>query len=210
MSEPARHLLNLCEDRFPLYLAGAQVLGGWVMVCEEGAAAEGVALLRDGLRREQMEGGTKAFIAVHVSLLAEVYARNGALGQAMATLDEAFDALGDEEIWRADLLRVRADLLLKTVDGHPSSEERKNAEEAAERCYREAIERACSMGAKAFHLRAATGLARLLHASGRSAEACELLTPVYASFSEGLTTRDLRDAKALSETLESAARSSVR
>jgi predicted ATPase len=57
------------------------------------------------------------------------------------------------------------------------------------------------MGAKAFHLRAATCLGRLLHASGRSAEARALLTPVHASFSEGFGTRDLKEARALSEAL---------
>jgi predicted ATPase len=96
---------------------------------------------------------------------------------------------------------VRGDLLLKTIDGHPAGEEKRTAEEAAERCYREAIDCAGRMGAKAFHLRAATCLGRLLHASGRSAEARALLTPVHASFSEGFGTRDLKEARALSEAL---------
>ena len=185
----------MCTDHdLPLYLAGAQVLGGCVMVAEDDAA-DGVRLIREGLQREQAEGGTRTFIAEHVCLLAEAHARRGELEEALATLDEAFAAIGDEEIWRSDLLRVRGDLILKT------SGQNGQAETEAERCYREAVERAHAMGAKAFELRAATALARLCHARGRSVEAREILVPVYSSFTEGLATRDLKDARGLSEQL---------
>jgi hypothetical protein len=49
--------------------------------------------------------------------------------------------------------------------------------------------------------RAATSLARLLCAQRKSAEARALLVPLYASFTEGFDTRDLREAKALLEEL---------
>jgi len=58
-----------------------------------------------------------------------------------------------------------------------------------------------SMGAKVSELRAATGLARFFHARGRTAEARDLLALLYASFSEGLDTRHLKDAKALLDDL---------
>jgi predicted ATPase len=61
------------------------------------------------------------------------------------------------------------------------------------------------MGAKAFELRAATRLGLLLQAQGRGTEARELLAPLYASFTEGFDTRDLREAKALLEELRHAA-----
>ena len=57
--------------------------------------------------------------------------------------------------------------------------------------------------AKSFELRAAMSLARLRRAQGRRQQALDLLAPVYDWFSEGLDTRDLREAKALRDELAS-------
>jgi predicted ATPase len=54
---------------------------------------------------------------------------------------------------------------------------------------------------KTFELRAATSLARLWQHQGKRAAACALLAPLYAWFSEGKGTRDLKDAQALLEEL---------
>ena len=43
--------------------------------------------------------------------------------------------------------------------------------------------------------------ARLWHEQGRQGEPRELLAPVYNSFTEGLDTADLKDAKAPLDTL---------
>jgi predicted ATPase len=50
--------------------------------------------------------------------------------------------------------------------------------------------------ARSLELRAARALARLWAASGRAAEARDLLAPVYSSFTEGLETPDLEGARA--------------
>ena len=52
-----------------------------------------------------------------------------------------------------------------------------------------------------FGLRALTSLARLLRDQGRTAEAHQLLTPVYASFTEGFTFPDLVEVRTLLEEL---------
>jgi predicted ATPase len=52
-----------------------------------------------------------------------------------------------------------------------------------------------------FALRAATGLARLRGEQGRHAEARDVLTPVYGSFTEGANSADLSEAKALLDDL---------
>jgi predicted ATPase len=52
-------------------------------------------------------------------------------------------------------------------------------------------------GARAPELRAATSHARLLKQEGRKAEARDLLSSVYAGFTEGLEGPDLQDAAAL-------------
>ena len=48
-----------------------------------------------------------------------------------------------------------------------------------------------------WELRAAVSLARLWSEEGRRAEARDLLAPVYAWFTEGFDTPDLKEAKAL-------------
>jgi len=69
-------------------------------------------------------------------------------------------------------------------------------EELAEADFRDAIALAREMSAKTWELRAATSLARLWRDQGKSAEARDLLAPVYGSFTEGFDTADLKDTKA--------------
>ncbi len=52
-----------------------------------------------------------------------------------------------------------------------------------------------------WELRAATRLARFWHSEGRTAEARDLLAPVYGWFTEGFETADLKEAKSLLEEL---------
>lgn len=58
-----------------------------------------------------------------------------------------------------------------------------------------------AQGALSLELRAATGLARLRKDAGRGQEARPPLAEVYARFSEGFRTADLRDAQALLDSL---------
>ena len=56
-------------------------------------------------------------------------------------------------------------------------------------------------GTRGYELRAATSLARLWREQGRRSEARELLAPLYGWFTEGFDTADLKEAKALLDTL---------
>jgi predicted ATPase len=55
--------------------------------------------------------------------------------------------------------------------------------------------------AKGWELRTATSLARLWQSKGKRKEAHHLLAPVYAWFTEGFDTKDLKEAKALLDEL---------
>ena len=57
--------------------------------------------------------------------------------------------------------------------------------------------------ARLFELRAASSLARLWRDQGRREEARTPLEPVYGWFTEGFDTLDLKDARALLDTLGS-------
>lgn len=104
----------------------------------------------------------------------------------MSTLEDALQTNPEELIFQPNILTRRGELRLKT--GHL---------ELAEADFREAIDRAQKMTAKALELRAATGLARMLRARGDRAAARDLLAPVYNWFAEGSDTADPKDAKAL-------------
>ena len=91
----------------------------------------------------------------------------------------------------AELNRHKGQLLLR--QGHT---------EAAEELYREALRIARKQEAKLWELRAAASLARLRRDQGRRGEARDLLAPVYAWFTEGFGTPDLKEAKALLDELD--------
>lgn len=74
-----------------------------------------------------------------------------------------------------------------------------NAVDEAEALFEQALEIARRQEAKTFELRAATSLARLWQRQRDAAR--DLLAPVYAWLTEGLDTRDLRDAKTLLDEL---------
>jgi predicted ATPase len=73
--------------------------------------------------------------------------------------------------------------------------------QAAESRVRQAISIAQQQGAKLWELRAASSLARLWQGQGKTAEARDLLAPVYGWFTEGFDTADLKEAKALLDEL---------
>jgi predicted ATPase len=80
----------------------------------------------------------------------------------------------------------------------PSERTPSGAAAAAEGHFQQALDWARQQGALSWELRAATSLARLLNAQGRSADAIPLLQPVYDRFTEGFLDRsDLKAAKNL-------------
>ena len=96
-----------------------------------------------------------------------------------------------ERIFEAELYRLKARALL--VCGAP------DARAEAQLLLDQALATAKSQHAKALELRAAMDTAELWINQGRRDAALGLLAPVYASFSEGFDTQDLKQAKALLE-----------
>ncbi len=97
----------------------------------------------------------------------------------------------DDRCHEAELYRLKGELLL--------AESRD--ETAAEDCFRRAIETARRQQSKAWELRATMSLARLWQRQGRRDEARDALAAIYGTYTEGFTTPDLVDAKALVECL---------
>jgi hypothetical protein len=81
---------------------------------------------------------------------------------------------------------VKGQLLLR--QGHP---------EAAEELYRKALSIAKEPQAKLWEFACCREPRPSRHDQGPRAEACELLGPIYGSFTEGFDTPDLEEATAL-------------
>ncbi len=162
----------------------SRIILGWARA-QLGNPEEGVALIRQGMAG--LAGtGARADITNALTILAEAQALDGALEDALTTLDEALQA-NPEELWcRPNILKWRGDLRLKV-----------GRDEPAEADFREAIAIAQKMSAKAWELRASTSLARLLAKQGKRDEARAMLAEIYNWFTEGFDTADLKDAKAL-------------
>jgi len=98
-----------------------------------------------------------------------------------------------ERFFEAELYRLKARVLL--VRGAP------DAKTEAQSLLDQALTTARSQHAKALELRAAMDLAALWIDQGRREEALDLLAPIYAWFTEGFDTQDLKEAKALLDQL---------
>jgi predicted ATPase len=94
----------------------------------------------------------------------------------------------DERLWEAELYRLKGELLRAQGD-------------EAEASLLKAVEVARRQGAKSWELRATVSLCRLWRDRGRVDEARHMLAEIYAWFTEGFDTVDLKEAKALLEEL---------
>jgi len=152
-----------------------------------GEFAAGVGLLRpllQNLRRPDLLG-----------TLAEGLGGIGEYAEALTTLEEGL-ALAEQEgeLWCApELLRIKGELLLRQAADRSIA--------AADHCFRRALKLAAVQGALFWELRAAASLARLRVDQARADEARQILAPVYARFTEGFGTANLKDAKALLDAL---------
>jgi predicted ATPase len=178
------------EHGFALWRAAAVVLDGWALA-EGGRAAEGVARIEDGLQAWRATGAG-LFVPYFLALLGTTHGAEGEGAEGERLLTEALDTgcASGERWFEAEVHRLKGELSLAGGD-----------RAAAEACFLSAIAFAREQAAKLWELRAATSLARLWRGQGRRAEACDLLAPIHAWFTEGFETADLKDAKALLDEL---------
>ena len=181
------------EQGFPYWRAQGTIYRGWVKV-KNGDVAEGISLLRSGSTAYRATGA-EMWMPHHIALLARACEIAGQIEEAVTLLDDALQIVErtGERWFAAELNRHKGQLLLR--QGHS---------EAAEELYRKALSIAQEQEAKLWELRAAASLARLRRDQGRRAEARDLLAPVYGWFTEGFDTPDLKEAKALLDSLEGA------
>jgi len=137
----------------------------------------------------------------------------GQFEQGLEILEEALALVHrkGERCYLAEIYRIKGDLLLMQAIGRRRSRAAtagKASEDAeapavseAEECFHQSIKIAQQQSAKSYELRASMSLARLYQNKNKHKAARDVLAQIYASFTEGFETADLREAKALLDAL---------
>jgi predicted ATPase/DNA-binding winged helix-turn-helix (wHTH) protein len=143
------------------------------------------------------EGGFILYRTASLGELAESWGNVGKAAPALAAIDEALveSKLNDEHWCIPELLRIKGELLL--LEAAP------NAANRAKEHFTQSLDLARQQEALSWELRTATSLSRLQRDQDRPKEARELLAPVYARFTEGFATSDLKAARVLLSELNS-------
>ena len=104
--------------------------------------------------------------------------------------------------YEAELYRLKGELTLKQSKARPElsrrvESPRSKVEKEAEESFHKAIAVAQKQGAKSWELRSTMSLARLWQQQRKKKAARQLLAEMYAWFTEGFDTVDLKDAQIL-------------
>lgn len=181
------------ENSLPLLYAVLVPMSYGPALIREGRVAEGMATLKAGLVLWEASGGT-IYSPYLKSVLAEGMALLGDLDGALHLIDEQIAQVErpgwEERVHYAEILRLKGWML--SLRGNL---------EGAEKHYLASLDWARHQQAKSWELRTSTSLARLWQSQGKRREAHELLAPIYRWFTEGLDTKDLKEARALLEEL---------
>ena len=131
---------------------------------------------------------------MHLSYLARAYAEVRQLDEAWHYVRQARAAIEETgERWNeSEVNRIAGEIALPL--GHPSK---------GSTYFDRALTVARSQQAKSWELRAAISMARLWRDQGKRHEARGLLASAYGWFTEGFDTLDLKEARALLDTLGS-------
>jgi predicted ATPase len=192
--ELAKRLASQLLDRSTHYgLVTWQVMGRSFeaeLLIRCGEPAIGLARLRTVLE-EVNERRLLLRLPPLLGVLAEAYALTGHVAEAGDTIEQAIAASDRTGVrWcLPELLRIKGEVAL--LDPGESGHTR------AEEAFGQALELGRRQGSLSWQLRTASSLARLQIQEHRSRKARELVRAIYGVFTEGFQTRDLLEARAL-------------
>jgi predicted ATPase len=146
-----------------------------------------VEVISSGLAAWRATGATM-LLPMRLATLANAYVGAGQFHRAWLTTVEATK----ERWYEAEVNRIAGEIALQTPN---------QVAARAATYFERALAVARHQQAKSWELRAAMSLARLWRDRGKPQQARELLAPVYAWFTDGFDTRDLKEAKALLDEL---------
>lgn len=180
------------EHGFPFWLSWGTILKGAAQI-QRGSVEAGIELIEQGLKR-YAKAGVGMGRPTHLAFLAAAHNTLGHHQEALKLLDEGFAIIEQREgdVYESELHRLKGRVLLSVDPGN---------QEAAETCFRKALEVAVRQNAKSLQLRAAMSMAELYRSQGKPNEARTELTSVFDWFTEGFETRDLMAARSLLDQL---------
>jgi predicted ATPase len=194
-SEQAIELVSLAEEKGTQFwkALGLSVQGCLLVLA--GRPADAIQMITSSVTALQSTGST-LWLPLHLQHLATAYAEVGRFDDTWRCIDEAIAAVETtNERWlEVEVHRTRGEIALLSPDPDQAK---------AEQYFERALMIARKQQAKSWELRAAMSMARLWRDQGKPQQARELLAPVYGWFTEGFDTHDLKEAKALLDTLAS-------
>jgi predicted ATPase len=194
-SAQSDEVVRLADERAALIWKAFGTMNRGCVLALTGKAAEAVQTLTSGLVAFRSTGAT-VFVPLFLSHFAKAYAERGQFDDARRCVDEAMMAVETtKERWcEAEVLRMAGKIALMASQPDMAS---------AQAYFERALAVARAQQAKSWELRAAISMARLWCDQGKRDEARDLLAPLHGWFTEGFDTLDLKDAKALLDTLAS-------
>jgi predicted ATPase len=186
-------LLALADEKSAAFWKAFGMMNQGCLFALTGRALDAVHMIASGMAAYQLTGST-LHVPLYLPYLARAHAELGQFDDAWRCIDEAMttDEAANQKVYEAEVHRTAGEIALKVSD--PS-------EAKGEACFERALQVARQQKAKSWELRAAMSMARLWRDQGKPQQARELLAPVYSWFTEGFDTRDLKEAKALLDTL---------
>ncbi|MSR13256.1 MAG: hypothetical protein EXR86_01580 [Gammaproteobacteria bacterium] len=158
-----------------------------------GRTDEGIPQLRRAMEIYQANGGG-VWMPYIRAVLAEGHALSGDVEAGLSLIEESLAQIArpgwGERCHLAEVLRLKGWMLSL-----------QNDVAGAEQNYLASLDVARQQQAKSWELRTATSLARLWQDQGKVREAGDLLASLYGWFTEGFDTKDLKQAKALLDSL---------
>ena len=193
----AQAVLDIAEQHeFQIWSAVGTCLRG-AALAGMGSADEGLALIRGAMSTQQRLKTPPVFWPLLLYLQAGICGVAARPGDGLQVIDEAL-AIAEQSAVKtmaSEFLQLKGELLLALS--------RDNAAEA-ETWLQHAVRAAAEVQAPMLQLRSALRLSRLWRDQGKGEEARHALGEAYARITEGFTTADMTDAKALLDDLNAA------
>ena len=194
--EWAETAINIAAGNgFPYRLAKGTIFKGWasVMINQQ---EDGLDLMQEGLAACR-NVGAELDRPYYLALLAEASNQFGYVDQGLEALTEALEIIQScqDYFYKAEVLRLKGDLLLKAGGQQAANE--------AEENFQQALKVAKDQEARMLELRAAMSLGKFWQKQGKTAEAHSMINGVYSWFTEGFDTDDLLGARAFLDELSS-------
>jgi predicted ATPase len=188
-----KYIAHATAHGFPYWWTLGSILKGWLLD-QRGESELGFRMYEKGLHGYRATGA-RLGLSWLLGLRGELLAKIGRIDEGLAAIEEALSHVEEteERYYEAETHRFKGELLLRRGGA--------GALAAAEASFQKSLEVARGQQAKAWELRAATSLARLLSSQGRSPEGLKVLKNVYDWFTEGFDTPDLKDARRLLDEL---------